>query len=181
MSIDYAALWGLTIVNAVVLLLVVRQLALFPRYSQTPGPRLGTPVPEWTLRTLDGRDRQVAQLPASYVALFTADGCGPCHTLFTRLAHEGRPDGSLVVFAEGDAGKLAETATAGSKPLFDEFLAGLTREMLLEFSIPSTPYAVAIRQGRVAASGPARTREELANIGSILTPAAKDATTSASN
>ena len=171
MSIDYAALWILTVVNAVALLLVVRQLALLPRYSQPAGPRLGRLVPDWTLKTLEGRDRPITELPSEYVALFTAEGCGPCHTLFNRLAHEGRPRGPLVVFAEGDAQTLAATATGAAGPLYEEFLGGVTHEMMLEFSIPSTPFAVAIRHGRVAASVPARTRDELANIGTILGPA----------
>jgi hypothetical protein len=127
-------------------------------------------MPTWTLRTLSGQARSLADLPAEYVAVFAAEGCGPCHTLFARLAHEGRPAGRLVVLAEGDAGRLATVAQTQGVPLYDEFLSGVTRPMMLEFEIPSTPYAVAVRHGHVIAAGPSRTGDELTRIAEALHP-----------
>lgn len=168
MSVDYVMLWVLAVTNTLGLLVVVRQLAFLPKYSVAPGPRVGRLLPAWTFTTLDGQQRALAELPTEYVAIFAAEGCGPCHTLFARLAHEGRPPARLVVLAEGNAARLVEVAQTPAGPLYDEFLAGLTRAMMLELDVPSTPYAIAVRHGHVIAAGPARTRAELAGIGDTL-------------
>jgi hypothetical protein len=144
---------------------------LMPKYSRSPGPRLGATFGDWTLKTLEGETRTSKQMPPEYVMLFAAEACASCHTLFGQLAHSGRTRGPLVVAAEGEAPRLARAATTPNGPLYDEFLAGADLALMQRLEIPSTPFAVAIRQGHVMASGPARTPEELEKIGDMLRPA----------
>jgi hypothetical protein len=74
--------------------------------------------------------------------------------------------------AEGDVQRLERAARGADGPLYDEILSGVTKSMMQDFEVPSTPFAIAVRNGRVAGAGPARTRDELASVGSILIPTA---------
>jgi hypothetical protein len=171
MSWDYVVLWALTVINSFVILLLVRQLALMPKYTRAPGPRLGSTFGEWALQTMGGRALTSKQMPEEYVMLFASESCGPCHTLFAQLAHVGRSTGTLVVAAEGNATKLERAARTANRPLYDEFLEGVDDGLMQRLQIPSTPFAVAIRQSRVVAAGPARTPAELETITAVLRPA----------
>lgn len=173
MALDYIALWILTVVNSFAIILIVRQLAALPNYSQTPGPRLGSVFGEWELKTLAGETRSSSEMPPEYVMLFAAEHCGPCHVLFAQLGQMGRPGGHLVIAAEGDAAALSRAASTPSGPLYDELLSGVDGRFMRQFNIPGTPYGLAVRQGRIVASGPARSSSELQKLADVLRPAIK--------
>lgn len=170
MSFDYLLLWALTIANSFGLILMVRQLAARPVYRTVSGPPPGLRFTDWTLKTLEGLPRSSSEMPVEYTMLFASDNCGPCHTLLGKLAQAGRTVGTLVLAADGDAAKLQQAALSARGPLYDEFLAGADQTFRQRFEVPGTPYAVAIRQGRVLASGPTRTPEDLQKIADVLRP-----------
>jgi hypothetical protein len=170
-SFDLIALWALTVINSFALILVVRQLATLPKYNKRPGPRPGSPFGDWELTTLNGDKRSSKQMPPEYVMLVAAETCGPCHALFAQLAHSGRPRDHFVIAGQGDPGVLSRAASTPAGPLYDEYLGGVDEGFLQRFDITSTPYAVAVKYGRVVASGPARTPAELETIAAIFRPA----------
>jgi hypothetical protein len=110
-------------------------------------------------------------MEAQYVMLFAADSCDPCHALLRRLANStlGRPNVRLILAVEGDPTGLLRASEGASGRPYDEVLAGVTRDMMRRLEIPGTPYAVALRDGVVMATGPARTPEELSGIAERLT------------
>jgi hypothetical protein len=110
-------------------------------------------------------------MPTEYLMLVAAETCGPCHALFAQLAHGGRPPDYFVIAGQGDAGVLSRAASTTAGPLYDEYLGGVDAAFLQRFEIVSTPYAVAVKHGRVVASGPARTPAELDGIAAIFRPA----------
>lgn len=165
---DYLLLWSLTILNSFMVIVLIRHVARLPQ--RPPGPPVGLPVRDWTLRTVEGSERTGADMPSAYTLLVAAENCGACHGLLARLARSGRPPGTLVIATSGDGAKLAQAAESTEGPLYDEFLTGTDPEFMQKFRIPSTPYALAVRHGRVVASGPARTPEELAAIADVVSP-----------
>jgi len=132
------------------------------------GPRPGTPFKEWTLRTPDGSNRTSEEMPAEYTLLFAAESCGPCHALFAKIAKTGRTVGTLVVAADGPAPSLREAAMTDGGPLYDQFLTGADKSFRDRFNVPGTPFALAIRQQRIVASGPARTPEDVQKLANEL-------------
>ena len=172
---DSIALWALTIVNSFVIILVIRQLATLPKYNRPPGPRPGAPFDDWVLTTLSGEQRSANQMPSEYLMLIAAERCGPCHALFAQLAHAGRPRGHFVIAGEGDAAVLSQATSTPTGPLSDEYLAGVDLAFMQRFDIPSTPYGLAVKRGRIVASGPARTPAELQRIADIFAPAVSGA------
>ena len=171
MSLEFGALWAVTLVNSFVMILVVRQIATLPRYNRPPGPKPGATFDQWQLQTLNGRSRVATEMPPAYTMLVTAERCGVCHALVAQLAHEGKPQGHLVIATDGGKGELARAAASGGT-VYDEFLVGVDQTFLQRYEIPSSPYALAIRHGRIVAAGPARTATELAKISEVLAPAA---------
>ena len=167
MSLDYVLLWALVIGNGLATLLVIRQVAMLPKFSRPPGPRPGSQL-DWALATLDGTVRESSAMPAEYVMLFASERCNACHALFASIARFGRPEAHLVVAAESDGVMLEAAARTDRARLYDEFLLGADVAFMQRHGIPTTPYAVAVRLGRVVSAGPARTPTELAQIADIL-------------
>jgi len=164
------------VANAIATLLVVRQLALIPKYNRRPGPKPGALFQGWQLMSSDGELRSAEQMPSEYVSLFTDERCGPCHALFGELAHVGRiPERLVVISRSGGNGLLAAAAT-GSEVLYDEFLVGAGTQFFERFEIPSTPFATAVRHGHVIASAPTRTAAELDALAARLRPAIREET-----
>lgn len=172
MSWDYLALWALTVANSFAILLLIRQVAQHPAYRQPQGPKPGTPFENWSLSTLAGQPRTAAEMPEEYTMLFASDSCGPCRTLFDELARSGRTRGALVVAADGESAALVRAAATASEPLYDDFLSGADHPFRQQHQIPGTPFAVAVRHGRVVASGPAGTPAQLQQVADALAPAA---------
>jgi hypothetical protein len=168
-GLDYLAIWALTIANSFAVLLIVRRLAQLPS-PRGSGPRIGAPLGSWTLKTLTGDQRSSADMPSEYTMLFTSDRCGQCRTLFGRLAQSGRMVGRLVVASDGDAAALTEASVNREEPLYDELLSGADLSFRQQLRIPGTPFAIAVRGGRVIASGAAATPEDLQKIANALGP-----------
>ena len=164
MSLDYAALWVLVIVNSLGILVLTRQLAMAPQYSRRSGPKVGSTVGAWSLETLDGAVRRSTDPPDAYTLLFVSSTCGPCHALFTELRAAGRPRGLLYIVAQGDAAALAKEATSEQGPLYDLLLVDGGGEVQKSLQVPGTPYAVAIARGRVEAAAVASTPDQLSRI-----------------
>lgn len=168
MAFDLIALWTLTVLNSFAIILVVRQIATLPKYNRPPGPRAGSVFGDWELTTLGGDKRLSKQMPSQYVMLMAAERCAPCHALLAQLVHGGRPEGHFVIAGDGDPVVLSRAASTPAGPIYDEYLDGADAAFLQRFDIVSTPYALAIKHGRVVASGPARTPTELQTIADIL-------------
>lgn len=116
-------------------------------------------------------------MPSEYTILFASDTCTPCRGLFAQMAESGRTRGRLVVAADGVAGSLAQHASASGEPLYDDFLTGADFAFRQQMQIPGTPFALAIRQGRVLAAGPTTTAAQLQDIAdSLRTPSKNDVT-----
>lgn len=164
MTLDYATLWVLVILNTLAIMLVIRQLAAMPHVARRAGPKVGTEVPAWSLESIDGRVVRSADLPTTYTLLFVASGCRPCHALFAELQTEGPAPTALYIVARGDAPALAREAQSERGPLYDLFLRD-DRAILSELvGVPGTPYAVAVRDGRVVAAKAVPTAEQLARV-----------------
>lgn len=168
MSFDYVLLWGLTIANSFAILLVVRQLSHMPAYRPVNGPRTGSRFADWTLRTLEGKQRSSAEMPSEYTILFASENCGPCHTLLAELGRSGRKAGTLVIAADGDATSLQRETLTSRGSVCDEFLTGADPAFRRRLKIPGTPFAVAVSREQVLASGPVRTSTELEKITDAL-------------
>jgi hypothetical protein len=162
-AFDYVLIWVLTIANSVAILLVVRRLASLSTYRPT-GPRPGSSFADWTLQTLEGKSRSSAEMPLQYMLLFASETCESCHTLLRELARSSRRLETLVVAADGDAPTLRQAALTPDGPVYDEFLAGADIAFRQRFQIPGTPFAFAVRRGRVVASSPVRIPEDLARL-----------------
>ena len=164
MSIDYAALWMLVVMNTMAILLLVRQVATMPQFTRRTGPKAGTPVDDWSLESVHGGIKHSADLPDAYTLLFVASTCGPCHALFAEMRRVGRPGGLLYVVGQGDAEAMSKEAESEQGPLFDLFLRGGRGEVYQKLGIPGTPWAVAVKGGRVESTGPASTAEQLSRV-----------------
>lgn len=159
MQLDYVALWTLVIANTFAILLIVRQLARLPQFARRTGPRTGTPV-HWTLRSPDGRVMSSKDAPNAYTLLFVASTCKPCHALFEDLRARGKPPATLYVVSQGDGVSLTQEAPG----TFDLLLEGGVADLYRELQIPGTPWAVAVSDGVVVATGAASNVPQLSII-----------------
>jgi hypothetical protein len=164
MSFDYAMLWLLVMTDTLAILLLVRQLATLPQFSRRSGPQAGTPIEPWSLEMMDGGTRRSTDLAEAYTLLFVASTCGPCHALFEEMRSAGRPRGLLYVVAQGDAAALEKEAVSERGPMYDLFFRGGRGDLYQRLNVPGTPFAVAVRKGRIEAAGPAASTEQLFRV-----------------
>jgi hypothetical protein len=170
MSIDYIVLWILVTINTLAILLIIRQVAGLPQVARPLGPKRGSLVIPWSLEALDGSVRRAAELPADYTLLFVSSTCEPCLTLFAEMRRVGRPPGPLYLVAQGDADAIAKEAESANGVLYDLLLRGGAGDLYQQLAIPGTPYAVAVREGRVAGSAAAPTSAQLIKISESALP-----------
>lgn len=167
MSLDLLALWTITAINTLGLLLVVRQLAALPQFSRRLGPRKGESLGDWEMKTPDGDIVRGRDVSGAYTLLFVSATCGPCHELFAELRDTGRHAGTLYVVAHGDPAVVSAEAVSPQGLVYDRLLVGNREDPLfVRLSIPGTPYAVAVRDGKVVRAGIAAKAEQLARVSS---------------
>lgn len=163
MDIAFAALWFLTIVNSLLLILVLRQLTLVVRGGEMrPGPAKNTRLPEWSLTDLSGNIRTSAEFAYEHVLLVVSEPCEPCRALLKELGGGTDPLPYPLVVAFDGTAEEARARTEWLSPGSGVVLQGAGAEFKKRIGIPGTPHAVALRaDGLIAASGVVNTREHL--------------------
>jgi thiol-disulfide isomerase/thioredoxin/uncharacterized membrane protein YphA (DoxX/SURF4 family) len=132
--------------------LVASHLAVPPLVVHQHAPQLGRPVPDLTLRTLDGEDATLSSLLAGPTAIvFWNPSCGFCERMLPdlRRADEllGADGPSLLVISTGDPAGNRAMGLRAPILLDGSFAAGTA------FGAAGTPSAVLVDgQGRIASS-----------------------------
>lgn len=164
------AIATLTLANSVVLILVLRHLALSTPAAARAGPRVGSVLSPWSLQTIDGRNFQSMMLPASYVLVVVSTSCLACRDLFRDLSMEDLPEHTLspmYLMSMGEAVAVREAMGKVPDGYFAEVLVGAEFELLTALKVPSTPHAIAVRDGHVAAAKTANRGWVLRNLAAI--------------
>lgn len=160
MTFDYVLLWVLVVFNTFVSLLIIRQLAALPKVIRRPGPRPGLVLGDWVHPTSTGRQLRSSELPTEYTLLFVSGSCQPCRSLLEEIHERGRPQGMLVLVSQDDGQALsAERPDATA-----DFLLPQDRDLYERLSIPGTPFAVKIQDGKVVRAAAAPTLSMLAEV-----------------
>lgn len=148
--------------------------------AKPAGLPVGTPMPSFTLSTLDGQNRSLAgigQEGDTVAFVFIEPGCGPCAellpdvaaisrqaTLAARVAPKAGRTPRRTVIALVSQGTADENRTKTSAFGFEHVLLQREREVANAFAVVGTPSAVLVRNGLVAsplAAGPDAVRELL--------------------
>jgi hypothetical protein len=150
---ESVALWVLTLINTVGIVLILRQLASGPPVMQRSNPAIGSVLPTWSLQNLEGRTVSSLTLPASYVLVATSTSCIVCNDLFRDLAQRKVDTGGRAyLISAGDPSAVREAVHEVPQGYFREVLVGATLELLTKLHVPATPYAIAVRDGKVVAA-----------------------------
>lgn len=164
----------LSVVNAVAVVAVLRQLGVIHQRIRPTGPGLGDgPTPGATYQGLELE--HVAGPPASAAAeapitiyAYVTPGCSLCDGLFEHVAAYVRQKASpLVTFAlTTDAGREEAQAYASGRPL----ACPLMRHPRFgsHYTIPGSPYAIALRRdgsdGLMLTAGVVNTLEQFEDL-----------------
>lgn len=97
--------------------------------------------------------------------LAVAHTCKPCHRLLDELTRV--PFGSTSLVIAADIG-LESFGLPQRGLVQGQVLTGMNEGLRRRLQIPGTPFAVAIRDGRVVAAGPAPTPQELVGVAAAL-------------
>ncbi len=182
-------LWGVVLLEGVLLLGVLRQLGLLHHRldslrtgdEQRPGTQgleIGTSAPEFTLRQVGGGYLSLQDFRGQPVLLtFVSPGCGPCKLLLTDLApliadlQERGLQTVLVSMVElADAEQLRDTFGIGAPMVVQKGM-----EVSEAYNISVTPYVCVIdTQGRIQARGVANKREHVEELLAVLSEGARN-------
>lgn len=88
--LSYIVLWFLTAIGLVITFGSARQVALITRrlpseVVKESGPRLGTPVSEFSATTLGGQELKIGRPDRRTVLVFLEDGCSTCEDVLPKL------------------------------------------------------------------------------------------------
>jgi len=167
-------LWLALLVLALVCIVLARQIGVLHQRVAPAGAlsirqplKLGDPVPQSVLRTINGADVQIGGVRGgrSQLLLFVSPDCPVCEALLPsiRSAHGAERDWLDNILAS-DGSVDGHTAFISNKAL-TKFPYVLSEPLGRSFGVAKLPYAVLIDEaGSLAATGLVNTREHLESL-----------------
>lgn len=156
--VAFVALWVLVLVEALLVLAVMRQLGLV--YDRLPPTRTGLPpgtvAPDFTLPDLNGRPRSLKDYAGRMVILaFVSPGCSACKPLLPALndlfSMDGQGDRAVLVACGGPPEDCRQLSA--DNDVLPPVLLGAESGMWDLYSVPGVPYAVSINEKGVIYAG----------------------------
>lgn len=158
---SYVVLWGLVIIEGILLLLVFRHFGLSALGSaegiSRDGLPIGETVPNFTSITASGEHIEWApNMGRSQVLAFVSADCGPCANVLpslNRLAELGT-DLDVTYVVPGSLANASKLVTRFHPPASVTCIAEEASEAYARFRVRVTPYIViAGRDGRILVKG----------------------------
>ena len=139
---------------AAIAVAAVFALALAPVPAQAAAPAAGSPAPDFTLRSADGRNLRLQELRGQVVLLnFWATWCGPCRDempQLNKLYDKYRASGFTLLGVNIDDDPRAATALAAKLGLGFPVLLDADKRVSKLYELGTMPSTVLIvRDGRV--------------------------------
>ena len=143
----------LSLLNSVILVLLLRDVAT-QRFSSThEGLPLGAALPDFVAREHEGREVRAADA-AGRVMVFVASDCRPCHTLLNEVAAWRDRPPLLLTLAGDSASANTEVLLERARAIAATVILDPHRELFRTLRVPGTPFAYAIdHSNRVRARG----------------------------
>jgi methylamine dehydrogenase accessory protein MauD len=167
---SYLALWVLTIVLAVVVVALARQIGtlhmrLGPRGAlemDDEGPPLGEAPESQDVLDVTGAPVTLGGPGRQQLLLFVSPGCGMCEQVLPALPAIAR-NGQLTPYVVTDVDRSETELTFGRQRLAARLIPGA--ELIQRYNVPGTPYVIVTdRLGIVRAKGTVNNLEQMEGL-----------------